>query len=295
MRFLSPVLSLFLTPCIALSPVWAQSHSAGPAEHNPVPPLQMHVVDEPGPALANSTSAKGYIVQVSDSSGIPVAGAAVALRLPEENPTGRFAGDLRAWVAYTDSAGVARFPTIRWGENPGFVELRATAAKGSVHAGLLIQQQVKGDHPTLAAAPIPQPTVVVAPAPVPVPQLLAAPRILETAPQPGTIFEPMGDIAPPPTAAKSGAAAPKQVLKPNPPLPPQAAPTPEKTVSIINLKTGAGGSGGRSNKKWLIIAAVGTGAGVGALLALKGHASSGTTTSATSGISIGTPTISVGH
>jgi hypothetical protein len=243
----------------------------------------MHVVDQPGPALANSTSAKGYIVQVSDSSGIPVAGVAVALRLPEDGPTGRFAGDLRAWVAYTDSAGVARFPAIRWGENPGFVELRATAAKGSVHAGLLIQQQVKADHPAIAVAPVP--------VPVPVPPPPAAPRIAELAPQPATVFEPMGDIAPP-TPARSGAAA---ALKPNPPPPPQAAPTPEKTVSIVNLKTGAGGSGRASNKKWLIIAAVGTGAGVGALLALKGHAGGGAATSATTGISIGTPTISVGH
>jgi hypothetical protein len=253
----------------------------------------MHVVDAPGPALASSTSAKGYIVQVSDSSGVPVAGAAVSLRLPEDSPTGRFAGDLRAWVTYTDSAGVARFPAIRWGENPGFVELRATAAKGNAHAGLLIQQQVKADGPAQAAAPVvPQTTIVIAP--VTVPQPPAAPRIAEPIPQPATVFEPIGDIAPPPTAAKSGAAAPKQALKPNPP-PPQVAAAPEKIVSIVNLKTGAGGSSGRSNKKWIILAAVGTGAGVGALLALKGHAGSGTTTSPSTGISIGTPTVSVGH
>lgn len=65
----------------------------------------------------------------------------------------------------------------------------------------------------------------------------------------------------------------------------------EPMVSITNSKTG-GGAG--SHKKWIIIAALGVGAGVGTMLALKGHGSGSSATSPTA-VSIGAPTISVGH
>ena len=282
MRVLSPVLSLLLSLYLTLNPLWAQTSLPGTTQSGLPSPLQLHVVDDPGPALANSTAAKGYIIQVSDSSGSPLSGAAVAVRLPEENPTGRFGDGLRAWVAYTNSAGIATFPVIRWHESAGFVELRVTAAKGSMHAGLVIQQQIRVDHPAPAVAatltPVlvphsaPSAAPVLSPAIVPPTNLRIVPpplaKISLPEPEPAAVATPLADVVPPPLSpslSKSGAAAPKLPLSPNPPPPAQAQ---DKTVSIVNLKTGAGGSS-HGGKKWLIIAAVGTGAGVGILMGLK--------------------------
>jgi hypothetical protein len=300
MRVASPVLSLLLSSCIVLNPLCAQINSGEPAQPALQSPLQLHVVDDPGRALANSTAAKGYILQVSDSSGNPISSAAVALRLPEEAPTGRFTDSLRAWVAYTNSAGIATFPAIHWLEGAGAVELRATAAKGSMHAGLVIQQQIQPGRvvppaaaptPTAALpAPVLKPTIPAGPPVLHQPAPPQIPKISLQAPVPGTVFAPLPDSVPP-AVSKSGA-APAKALTPNPPAP--GDPKREQTVSIVELKTGAAGGPGHSNKKWWIIGAVGAAAGAGALLALKGHGASTASTATTSSLSIGTPTISVG-
>ena len=163
MRFLS----LLLCPMLALNPIWAQTNSAGSNQSNPESPLHVHVVDDPGPAPTQSTSAKGYVMQVTNASGAPVAGAAVALRLPEDGPTGRFTNGLRAWVAYSDPAGIARFPVIEWGESAGRVDIRVTAAKGSYHAGLVIPQQLGAEHPSVSVVSVPMQPPVPAPAGAP--------------------------------------------------------------------------------------------------------------------------------
>jgi hypothetical protein len=287
MRFLS----LLLCPMIALNPLWAQTNSAGPLESDPEAVLHVHVVDDPGPAQTRSTSAKGYVVQVTNASGGPVAGAAVALRLPEDGPTGRFANGLRAWVAYSDAAGIARFPVIRWGENAGPVQVGVTAAKGASHAGLMLAQQIGPENPSVTVVSVAVQAAAVVPKPAPPQQ----PQIAMQTPQPGAISKPLADTVPlstsPMNISRSGTSAPSEkphTLTPNPP--PASATKP--AVSITNSPTGAGGS---SHKKlWILIAAVGAGAGVGALLALKGHGSNPGSGS-TAGVSIGTPTVTVGH
>jgi hypothetical protein len=303
------LLSLLLTPLIALHPIWAQTNSSNPAEWDARSALHVHVVEESGPALAKATSAKGYTVQVTDSSGAPVASAAVAFRLPDDGPSGRLVNGLLAWVSYTDAAGIATFPLIQWGETAGTVEIKVTAAKGSSHTGILIKQQI-------SSATSPNTTVVEVPVPsaaVSKPAAPQAPKIETETAQSNTVFQPFADVVPPdapktiapmlsahPDAAPT-ATAPKSAphtLTPNPPSSSGASGAGagtevEPTVTIVNTKAGTG-AGHEFNKKWLILAAVGAAAGVGAMVALHGGGAGGGTTSS-SGVSIGGPAISVGH
>lgn len=281
MRFLA----LLLTALTTVNPVWTQTNAIRPsADADRQPALRVRIVDDPGPALPNSTAIKGYAVQITDSSGAPIADAAVALRLPEEGATGHFGSGLRAWVAYTDPAGVARFPVIQWEGSVGAAELRVTAAKGSVHAGLLVQQrvgaQLAGIPPPIMAK-VQEAKVQKAPPPPP------APEIAMEAPQPDAA---LADTLPMPVV-KSGAAMPKDGGHTQKPESVATVQTQEPAVSITNSGTGAGQGGSR--KKWLIIAAIGAAAGIGVLLAVHGHGSSGKATS--TGVTIGSPTITVSH
>jgi len=278
MRFLA----LVLTALTAVNPVWTQTNGSNrQPDTDPQPGLRVRVVDDPGPARPNSISIKGYAIQVTDSSGAPIEDAAVALRLPDEGATGHFEGGLRAWVAYTGPAGLARFPVIQWEGSMGLVELRVTAAKGAGHAGLLVQEQV-AEKP---ASVLPPAVSVVN---VPKMALPPAPEISVETPQPS---QALADTVPMPIS-KSGASG--HTLTPDSAATEQThASSPEPAVSITNSGTGAG-SQGSSRKKWLIIAAIGAAAGAGAFLALAGHGGSPNKAS-TTGVTIGTPTISVSH
>ena len=285
MRFFS----LLLTPMIALQPAWAQTPVAGPTEPDSETALQMQVVDDPGAAIQHSKSGKGYTVSVTDSTGVPVSEAAVAFRLPER--TGRFPDGTRAMVVYTDAEGKASFPAIYWDEADGQVELRLTAAKGTAHAGLLIEQMVRPEHPAITAV-----ATELSASPVAKPAPPPAPEILVPTPQPGSVSKPLSDMVPM-IISRSGASAPTEKrhgLTPNPPPSSGAshASSQEPTVSITNSPSGA--SSGSNRKKWLVLAAIGAAAGAGAVLALQGHGGGGSATSST-GVSIGTPTISIGH
>jgi hypothetical protein len=275
MRFLA----LLLTALTAVDPAWTQTK---PNDQNAAaeaqPALRVQVVDDPGPSVPNSTALRGFAIQVTDPSGAPVADAAVALRLPEEGATGHFDGGLRAWVGYTDAAGLARFPVIQWEGSVGLAELRVTAAKGSAHAGFILREQVGADK----AASVPAPAAEVKAAKVALPD---APEVsMETPPASPAL----DDIVPMPMS-KTGAPVPDPTLKPDLSAPTQThASTPEPKVSITNSGTGAG-SQGSSRKKWMVIAAIGAAAGLGGFLALSGHGAAGSKTSA-SGVTFGTPT-----
>lgn len=274
-------LALFLAALSAIQPAWTQTKpNDRQATAEAQPALRVQVVDNPGPSLPNSTALKGYAIQVTDSSGAPMADAAVAMRLPDEGATGHFDGGLRAWVAYTDAAGLARFPVIQWEGSVGLVELRVTAAKGSTHAGLIIQEQVGTEK--LASVLIPSAPEAKAPKIA----LPMAPAISVETPQPAPA---LADTLPMPTlssTSRSGATVP---LKPDLAATAQThASTPEPAVTITNSGTGAG-SQGSNRKKWIVIAAIGAAAGLGGFLALSGHGAGGSKT-ASSGVTFGTPT-----
>jgi hypothetical protein len=257
--------------------------------------LRVRVVDDPEPALPNSVALKGYAIQVTDSAGAPVGDVAVALRLPDEGATGHFGAGhfgtpLRAWVIYTDAAGIARFPVIQWEGSVGLAELRVTAAKGTVHAGLLVEEQVGSG---TAASVVPPAVPVAKVATVPKVALPPVPEISLETPKPS---QALADTLPMPSS-RTSAKLPKDIGKPvgtdSALSAPTLAPTPEPAVSISNSGTGAG-SQGSNRKKWLVIAAIGAAAGIGGFLALSGHGGAASKTTST-GVTIGTPTISVSH
>lgn len=260
MKSLSTFLSLLLTPLMAVLPLHAEMASIPGAT---TPSAQANVLQirlaEPGRAnVEANTFEKGFAIQVTDAAGMPVADVAVALRLPEEGATGFFVDGAHSAVAYTDGSGVAKFAQVNWGSTLGTVDIRVTAAKGELHAGALIEQTI-----VARSASTPQ---------------IQSPT-LKVTPVPGT---------PASVADVHSGATPEQPLM----HPAETAAAADPTVSIVNTAGSKGGHG--SNKKWILLAAVAVGAGVGAALALSGKGAS-TGGAAAVGISIGAPTVSVGH
>jgi hypothetical protein len=205
------IFSLLLSSLIALHPIWAQSGGGAAAPPTNNGSLRVRLVDGPGPPQAHTKSAKGYVLQVTNAAGAPVSGAAVALRLPENGATGRFADGLRSWVAYSDDAGIARFPVIQWGEIAGDVQVSATAAKATFHVGLLIAQSIRPDPGTVSVVSVPiekmppkvastqEPTTVAENRTIAAahPALLPTPEISLPTPESSISFKPLADIVPP--------------------------------------------------------------------------------------------------
>jgi len=257
MKPLSSFFSVLLTPLLALSPIWAQEPAVNPGSAA-APLLQVHLVDGGLNAVPGSRQQQSFAVQVADAAGAPVADAAVAIRLPDSGPTGAFADGSHAAVAYTDATGRAKFPAVQWGDLAGTADLRITAAKGSIHAGLLLEQ-VLAPLNAKADSPVSQNTAKAA--------------------QPGTPVSVKSQIAQTRSGADAGA--------------PSAVPN-QKQDPAVSITSAAPGSKSHSNKKWYILAGVAVAAGVGAAVALsgKGAATAATTTTA---LSVGTPSISIGH
>ena len=249
MRFLC----ILLASLFVLEPIWAQTNAGGPV-HTALPALHLRFVDEARSAVPNSSSVKGFAIQVTDSSGDPVNDAAVAIRLPDEGATGHFPGNLRAWVVYTDSAGIAHFPVIQWEGNVGLAELRASAAKRIARGELVIQQQV-GAEPAGSA-----PSAAFTGAKGMRPALPASLDIAVEIPEPGTIFAPFADVIPEAVSTSSAAA-------------PNKRQTSASGVTLARGNTTAGtGVGPHSRRnKWLFVAAMFVSAGFGAMVALLAH------------------------
>ena len=115
MRFLSPLLALFLTPLLI-------GQSLG---------IDVHLVD------SSPSSANGITVAVVDQDARPVANAAVVFRLPAGSSQPTFADGSSSTVAYTDPSGRAHVEGIHWANGGGPVSVKITAVKGTAHAGLL--------------------------------------------------------------------------------------------------------------------------------------------------------------
>src|SRR5579875_3700700 len=245
----SSVLSVVLASSLVVSPLWGQTPAAE-TRSNDGTVLQLRVVDRDGSqAQVSSTSARGFTVEVTDASGTPVEGVAVAMRLPDDGATGMFAGSSHSAVIYTNTAGLAHFSGIHWSATPGAVPVRIVAAKGSGHAGLLLEESlVEGD---------------------------SASQSLHTPPAPGQLAQ---------SSASQPAAVPAQ--------PAQPTPNPEPSVTVSNTGSSSVSHGG--SKKWIILAVIAAAAGGGLAMASKGKSSTAAS-STTSALSIGTPSVSIGH
>jgi hypothetical protein len=281
----SPYLCLLLIPSLVVTPVAAQSSlspstpsdlaggasSSAPGNTD----LQLRVVEGSAmQAKINTTAAQALTVAVTNGSGAAVPDAAVALRLPDSGPTGTFTDGSHAAVAYTDATGQAHFSGLHWAQTPGSLVMRVTATKGNSHAALLVNQTLTADGATLVQVPTSQNT-----APPPPPARTASPVV----PQPGQTAQAQ-------PLARTGASP---ALIPATPSPAAAASAQklEPTVSVTGASPDTTQHSGRT--KWFIIAAVVAGA-AGAGVAVMGKGKSNSSTPAASGLTIGTPSVSVG-
>jgi hypothetical protein len=275
MRLIPRFVSLLLTPILIIGPLSAQTATLSPplpSSAVPLPALQLRLVEgEGGEVPAGSRAVTGFVLEAVDSNGLVVPDAAVALRLPDDDPTGTFADGTHAAVAYTDQTGRATIGGIQWHATPGVVPIRVTASRGTAHAGILIQQ-------TLTSASM----------------TAAAPRVAETAAgafPPSVASGPL-PLAPPfDTQPVAKLTRPSQSVTVTPRLHSASeSQNPEPGVSVTSASPG---ESRHSNKtKWIILlAAVAAGAGVGVAMMSK---KSPVSTAAAPGISIGPPTISVG-
>src|SRR3954466_3170970 len=109
MRLIPQFVSLLLTPILIFAPLSAQTSTNSPALPSSAAAsqaLQLRLVEgESTDVPAGSRALKGFLIEVVDSSGAAVPDAALALRLPDSDPTGTFADGTHSAVTYTDQTG----------------------------------------------------------------------------------------------------------------------------------------------------------------------------------------------
>jgi hypothetical protein len=296
MRHLSPLLSIFLIPLLVTGPAWTQTASL---PGSPVSSLEIRPL---------SLQSKEAAVLVTDSNGKPVSNAAVVFRLSEDATSGKFADGSYAFVAYSDESGKAVSSVIQTAGSAA-TPLRVTAAKGSAHAGALFAYQPVSSQPVIAAAPPAAPKITIStPTITPVKQEIAIAR--PAAP----VAEPDAEIERPAAprvsiqnfGGKSHPSAPGRLAANSEALPRPVA-TENDPNENVPLRSSFGSSssmdspgvsitsssmaptGGHSKAKWLTIIAVAAGAGAALAFAHPGGGG------AASGVSVGAPTVSVGH
>jgi hypothetical protein len=271
MRILFLSASILFATGMAL-PLPAQSPADDSASAVPAPELQLRVIDSDGTsAPAGSHTKKGITIAVTDANGAPVEGAAVTFRLPDSGPSGNFADGSSVNVTYTDLSGRAHAADVSWNSSTGVADIRITAAKGTSHTGILFEETLTSSQTPQSQSPN------------------AELRQPEHPKQTAELKLPAASES---TAASSPVPGEPPVKKH--PLTPASAGAPldqRPSVSVTGATQGASVS--HSKAKWFVIAAIAIGAGAGVALATKGKSSS--SAPQTTQITIGSPSISVGH
>ena len=285
MRILSRLLSSLLSAVLVFGPSLQAQIPAASGEGG-IQELHLHPTDDTvAEYAAGSSYGPGMVIEVTDQRNSPVPGAAVTFRFPDTGASGTFADGSHVAVQYTDAAGHAAFRNIRWNTMPGTLLVRVTATKGIVHAGILVEQKLAAAEPQNIHYPVPTAPPPASPAP-------AVPRPA------ATTQAPPPQIAAPQVTINTAAAQPAMRPQPGQPSAPPQSISPraagEPSVQITNGPNVHSGAHGAS-KKWLWVALIGAGAGAGAVLAMgKAHGGSGSSGTA-SGVSIGTPSVSIGR
>ncbi len=105
--------------------------------------LQIQVVEGEGAVhVPGSRTPHPLIVQVTDETGKPVAGASVSFHLPGDGPGGAFTNGLRTDVETTDARGRATARGIQFNRSGGRFEVRIFASKEQARAGMVSLQYV---------------------------------------------------------------------------------------------------------------------------------------------------------
>lgn len=103
--------------------------------------LNLRVVEGEGSVYGTGTRAtRGITVEVVDEAGHPVPDVTVSFKLPEEGPSGTFNTGSKTEVVTTRQDGRVSVWGMRWNRSPGALQVRVTAVKDGVRAGLVSTQ-----------------------------------------------------------------------------------------------------------------------------------------------------------
>lgn len=105
--------------------------------------LRIRVLEGEGSIhTAGTRSTQPVVISVTDETGKPVEGASVSVRLPEDGPTGVFPNGMHTEIVMTGLDGRVAIRSIQWARSAGPVQIRITASKGEVRAGILSAQYI---------------------------------------------------------------------------------------------------------------------------------------------------------
>ena len=91
-------------------------------------------------------------MEITDETGKPVPGAAVAFHLPEDGPGGVFVNGLRTEVATTDAQGRASLHGLQVNRISGRFQIRIMVSKEQARAGTVSSQYITGSSQAQSAA-----------------------------------------------------------------------------------------------------------------------------------------------
>lgn len=112
--------------------------------------LNLRVIEGEGSVYAiGSRAARGITIEVTDETGKPVPDVTISFRLPDDGPSGVFSTGARTELVTTRQDGRALVWGMRWNRTPGTVQVRITAVKDKVRAGLMSTQYLT-DAPAVA-------------------------------------------------------------------------------------------------------------------------------------------------
>jgi hypothetical protein len=284
MRLFFRPLSVLLSGLLAVG-TCLEAQNLAPVDSSDVQELHIRVVEGHDAAR----TAQPITVGVTDGHGAAVSNATVLFRLPSDSPTGLFSDGSRVSVVYTDMEGHAEVKGIQWSASSGTAVVRVTASKGTAHAGLLIEQVLTPSKNSAAVMPAETPAAA---APKPAAENAKA---VQSVP----VGQPAAAIQHAETPAQTSierASKPIQISSDGTTLP-NASRSEEPTVQITtNRPVQLTGASGKS-KKWLWIG-IGGAAAAGMALAFVGKGGAGSGSPGTPGapsLSIGTPSVSIGH
>jgi hypothetical protein len=107
--------------------------------------LHIQIVEGDGAVHApGSRSQQPLVVEVTDETGRPVAGAAVTFTLPEDGPAGLFPNGLHTAVVVADGRGRAAVRSLQLNRTPGRFQVRITASREQARAGTVAFQYITG-------------------------------------------------------------------------------------------------------------------------------------------------------
>ena len=105
--------------------------------------LNLKVLEGDGMSYApGSRATRGITIEVLDELGRPVSGVSVSFQMPDDGPSGAFLNGGRADIVTTGADGRATVWGMRWNKSPGVVNVRVTAAKEGVRAGIVVPQRL---------------------------------------------------------------------------------------------------------------------------------------------------------